>query len=92
MAHTLDLSAKPVAPPAPVNITGLTREGLTQALIASGVVEERKARMRMQQMWRWMHHYGVTDFDLMTDIAKDQRALFHDKFTLARPEVVERQV
>ncbi|MGZ3298102.1 MAG: 23S rRNA (adenine(2503)-C(2))-methyltransferase RlmN [Asticcacaulis sp.] len=92
MAHTLDLSAKPVAPPAPVNITGLTREGLTQALIASGVVEERKARMRMQQMWRWMHHYGVTAFDLMTDIAKDQRALFHDKFTLARPEVVERQV
>ncbi len=91
MAHTLDLSPKASAPSL-VNITGLTREGLIQALVDSGVVEARKAKMRMQQMWRWMHHYGVTDFDLMTDIAKDQRALFHDKFTLARPEVVERQV
>ncbi len=91
MAHTLDLSAKPL-PVAAVNITGLTRDELTQALIDSGVVEPRKAKMRMQQMWRWMHHYGVTDFDLMTDIAKDQRALFHDKFILGRPEVVERQV
>jgi 23S rRNA (adenine2503-C2)-methyltransferase len=90
LAHTLDLSAKPS--PSLVNITGLTRAGLTQALIDSGVVEARKAKMRMQQMWRWMHHYGVVDFDLMTDIAKDQRALFTDKFTLARPEVVERQV
>ena len=91
MAHTLDLSAKPLSP-SPVNITGLTREGLLEALIASGVVEERKAKMRMQQMWRWMHHYGVTDFDQMTDIAKEQRALFKDRFTLQRPEIVERQI
>ena len=91
MAHTLDLSSKP-ADTAPVNITGLTRDELTQALIDSGVVEPRKANMRMQQMWRWMHHYGVTDFDLMTDIAKDQRALFPEKFTLSRPEIVERQI
>jgi 23S rRNA (adenine2503-C2)-methyltransferase len=90
LAHTLDLSAKPA--PSLVNITGLTRAGLTQALIESGVVEARKAKMRMQQMWRWMHHYGVTDFDLMTDIAKEQRALFHDRFTLQRPEIIERQI
>ncbi|ESQ90342.1 50S rRNA methyltransferase [Asticcacaulis sp. AC460] len=91
MAHTLDLSAKP-ATPALINITGLTRDGLMRALVDSGVVEERKAKMRMQQVWRWVHHYGFTDFDLMTDIAKDQRALFKDKFTLARPEIVERQI
>ena len=91
MAHTLDLSQKP-APTQLVNITGLTREGLTQALIDSGVVEARKARMRMQQIWRWVHHYGFTDFDLMTDIAKEQRALFREKFTLMRPEIVERQI
>jgi 23S rRNA (adenine2503-C2)-methyltransferase len=90
VAHTLDLSAKPSS--SPVNITGLTREGLVEALIASGSVEPRKAKMRMQQIWRWIHHYGVTDFDLMTDIAKDQRALFKDHFTLARPEIVERQI
>ena len=92
MAHTLDLSPKSPALPALVNITGLTRDGLTQALVESGVVEARKAKMRMQQIWRWVHHYGVVDFDLMTDIAKEQRALFKDKFTLARPEIVERQI
>ncbi|EGF92947.1 radical SAM superfamily protein [Asticcacaulis biprosthecium C19] len=92
MAHTLDLSSKPATQPVLVNITGLTRDGLVRALLESGVVEERKAKMRMQQIWRWIHHYGVTDFDLMTDIAKDQRALFADRFTLARPEIVERQI
>lgn len=91
MAYTLDLSAKPAAS-AKVNITGLTRDGLIAALKESGVVEERKARMRAQQIWRWVHHYGFTDFDKMTDIGKDQRGPLAEKFTLARPEVVERQV
>ncbi|MFT4076547.1 MAG: 23S rRNA (adenine(2503)-C(2))-methyltransferase RlmN [Asticcacaulis sp.] len=91
MAHTLDLSAKPTAATL-VNITGLTRNELMQALVESGVVEARKAKMRMQQIWRWVHHYGFTDFDLMTDIAKDQRALLKEKFSLARPEIVERQI
>ncbi|ADU12441.1 23S rRNA (adenine(2503)-C(2))-methyltransferase RlmN [Asticcacaulis excentricus] len=91
MAYTLDLSAKP-ATSAKVNITGLTRDGLIAALKESGVVEERKAKMRAQQIWRWVHHYGFTDFDKMTDIGKDQRGPLSEKFTLARPEVVERQV
>ncbi|WP_443749413.1 23S rRNA (adenine(2503)-C(2))-methyltransferase RlmN [Asticcacaulis solisilvae] len=92
MAHTLDLSVKPAAEPALINITGLTREGLVEVLVSSGAVEPRKAKMRMQQVWRWMHHYGFTSFDQMTDIAKEQRAVFAEKFTLARPEIVERQI
>jgi len=91
VAYTLDLSAKPAAS-AKVNITGLTRDGLIAALKESGVVEERKAKMRAQQIWRWVHHYGFTDFEKMTDIGKDQRGPLADAFTLARPEVVERQV
>jgi len=96
LAHTLDLSVKSAASSlvniTGQNLTGLTREGLMQALVDSGVVEARKAKMRMQQIWRWVHHYGFTDFDLMTDIAKDQRALLREKFSLARPEIVERQI
>ena len=91
MAHTLDLSVKP-ASTSLLNITGLTRAGLAQALTESGVVEDRKAKMRATQIWRWVHHYGFTDFDKMTDIAKEQRASLAQTFTLARPEVVERQV
>ncbi|WKL57862.1 23S rRNA (adenine(2503)-C(2))-methyltransferase RlmN [Asticcacaulis sp. ZE23SCel15] len=92
MAYTLDLSSKPVAAPARVNITGLTRKGLIEALAESGVVEQRKAKMRATQIWRWVHHFGVTSFDLMTDIAKDQRGPLAEKFSLDRPEIIERQI
>jgi 23S rRNA (adenine2503-C2)-methyltransferase len=93
---TLDLSraAAPSAttPAAPVNLTGLTREGLREALVAAGVCPPEKAKMRASQVWRWIHHYGVTDFALMSDVAKETRARLTEAFTLARPEIVERQV
>lgn len=96
MSVTLDLSraAAPAAttPAAPVNLTGLTREGLREALIAAAICPPEKAKMRAAQVWRWIHHYGVTDFALMSDVAKETRAKLAEAFTLARPEIVERQV
>jgi 23S rRNA (adenine2503-C2)-methyltransferase len=91
---TLDLSRAPQAPSAPAlaNLVGLTRAELVQALIDAEVVRPDKAKMRATQLWRWIHHYGVTDFAAMTDVAKETRAALVEKFTLARPEVVERQV
>ncbi|MFZ3007733.1 MAG: 23S rRNA (adenine(2503)-C(2))-methyltransferase RlmN [Phenylobacterium sp.] len=93
MGVTLDLSraTKPAAPVKP-NLCGLTRKGLVETLIAADVVPAPKARMRAGQMWRWIHHYGVTDFEAMTDIAKETRAVLAQAFSLARPEIVERQV
>jgi 23S rRNA (adenine2503-C2)-methyltransferase len=90
---TLDLSRAP-GPVVAVkpNLSGLTRKGLVEALIAAEVVRPDKAKMRATQLWRWIHHYGLTDFDQMTDIAKETRALLADAFVLARPEVVERQI
>jgi 23S rRNA (adenine2503-C2)-methyltransferase len=95
---TLDLSrapARPMAattPTAPTNLTGLSRTELAAALVDAGVVPKEKAKMRASQLWRWMHHYGVTDFAQMTDVAKETRAALAGAFSLARPEVVERQV
>ncbi len=91
MGATLDLSRATVAA-APVNLSGLTREGLRAALVEAGVCPPEKARMRASQVWRWIHHYGVTDFALMSDVAKETRARLAEAFTLARPQVVERQV
>lgn len=93
MGVTLDLSRAP-GPVVAVkpNLSGLTRKGLVEALIAADVVRPDKAKMRATQLWRWIHHYGLTDFDQMTDIAKETRALLADAFVLARPEVVERQI
>ena len=94
MGVTLDLSRAPataLAPKAP-NLTGLSRQELAVALVEAGAVPPEKAKMRATQVWRWLHHYGVTDFDKMTDIAKEQRAKLVEAFSLDRPEVVERQV
>jgi len=90
---TLDLS-RTAATAAPVrpNLSGLTRKALADALVEAGVVRPDKARMRASQLWRWIHHYGVTDFSAMTDVAKETRAALAEAFSLARPEVVERQV
>ncbi|WP_091742152.1 23S rRNA (adenine(2503)-C(2))-methyltransferase RlmN [Phenylobacterium immobile] len=96
MSVSLDLTrAAPAATahaPKLANLTGLTRAGLAQALVAADVVRPEKAKMRATQLWRWMHHYGVTDFANMTDVAKETRGALAQHFTLARPEIVERQV
>jgi 23S rRNA (adenine2503-C2)-methyltransferase len=91
LGATLDLArAAPVV--APVNLSGLTRKQLAAALAESGVVPETKAKMRAGQLFRWIHFRGVTDFDQMTDVAKDMRAALKARFTLSRPQIVERQI
>ncbi|WP_421730853.1 23S rRNA (adenine(2503)-C(2))-methyltransferase RlmN [Brevundimonas sp.] len=93
MSITLDLTRSTASPKsAPVNLAGLTRTGLRDALVAGGICDAGKARMRATQIWRWIHHHGLTDFDQMSNIDKATRAALSDTFTLARPEIVERQV
>ncbi|MBW3559108.1 MAG: 23S rRNA (adenine(2503)-C(2))-methyltransferase RlmN [Proteobacteria bacterium] len=88
--QTLDLARpKLVAPP---NLAGLTRPQLAQALVEAEVCAPEKARMRASQLWRWIHHFGATDLDRMTDVSKEMRVKLAERFTLARPEVVDRQV
>ena len=76
---------------APDHISGLTRGQLRAALVDSGAVGERVARMRAQQAFVWMHKHGVSDFAAMTNIAKEARAALAERFNLRRPEIVERQ-
>ncbi len=94
---TLDLVRRPAPAPAVQgtglrNLAGLTRPELATALIEAGAVTPDKARMRAAQLWRWIHHFGVTDFERMSDISKDMRATLADRFVVSRPEIVERQV
>jgi 23S rRNA (adenine2503-C2)-methyltransferase len=91
---SIDLSHRPAAPAVASvrNLAGLTRLELAATLVESGAVPEAKARMRASQLWRWIHHYGVTGFDRMSDISKELRADLAQYFVVARPEVVERQL
>ena len=78
-------------PDGPVNLVGLTREGMREALIAAGT-PEKQAKMRVGQIWQWIYQWGVRDFDAMTNLAKAYRADLDEKFVIALPEVVTRQV
>ncbi|MBV9994706.1 MAG: 23S rRNA (adenine(2503)-C(2))-methyltransferase RlmN [Caulobacteraceae bacterium] len=73
------------------NLSGLTRPQLQAGLAQAGVVAPDKARMRASQLWRWIHHHGVTDFEAMTNVAKETRTALAAQFTLARPQVTSRQ-
>ena len=93
MSTELDLSrrAETVSAPQPVNLAGLSLPRIRERLEEIGV-EKRKVKMRANQIWRWMHHYGVTDFDAMTDVAKDMRAKLAVDHVLERPEITEHKV
>ncbi len=43
-------------------------------------------------MWNWIYVHGARDFGVMTNLAKDFRALMERRFSLARPEIVEEQI
>jgi 23S rRNA (adenine2503-C2)-methyltransferase len=75
-----------------LNLAGLTRGQLSAALVEGEICPPEKARMRTTQMWRWMHNAGVTSFDGMTDIDKVTRGRLAERFEVARPQVVEKQV
>lgn len=78
-------------PEGPVNLVGLTREQLRDTLIEAGT-PEKQAKMRVGQIWQWIYHWGVRDFEGMTNLSKAYRADLAEKFVIAVPEVVTRQV
>ena len=85
--------------PAPVHaeispkecLVGLDRAALAERLAALGV-PERQQRMRVRQLWSWIYVRGATNFERMTDIAKELRGTLDTHFTLTRPEIVTEQV
>ena len=74
-----------------VNLVGLTRDKLREALIAAGT-PEKQAKMRTGQIWQWIYQWGVRDFAQMTNLAKPYRAMLAENFSVEIPEVVSRQV
>ncbi len=73
------------------NLVGLTRAQMGQALAAAGTAE-KQVKMRVGQVWQWIYYWGIREFDQMTNLAKDYRALLAENFTVELPQVVTRQV
>ena len=78
-------------PEVPVNLIGLTRDGMRAALIAAGT-PEKQAKMRVTQIWQWIYIWGARDFDVMTNLAKGYRAELAQHFVIELPEVVRRDI
>jgi 23S rRNA (adenine2503-C2)-methyltransferase len=94
MTIALDLSTVPnlrPAVPGKQPLVGLSRAKMAEALVGAGLAE-RDAKMRASQLWNWIYHRGLTDFERMTNIQKDVRRALAEKFELSRPEIVSEQV
>ena len=91
MTVALDLSPANPNAARQLNLGGLTRAQISEALVERGVATPPQAKMRAGQIWGWVQHHGLTSFDGMSNIAKETRAALADRFTLMRPQVTERQ-
>jgi 23S rRNA (adenine2503-C2)-methyltransferase len=65
-----------------VNLVGLSRAELA-AEMAAFSAEPFRAR----QLWHWIYHRGVTDFAVMTSLAKPFRERLAARYELRRPEI-----
>ena len=74
-----------------VDLVGLTRDEVREALVAAGM-EPKQAKLRGKQIFHWIYNRGATEFAQMTDIAKAQHPWLEERFVVGRPGVVEAQV
>ncbi len=73
-----------------IDLIGLPRADIA-ALFAEAGLDPKAAKLRAKQVFHWLYHRGVTDFDAMTDIAKTMRPWLTERFVIGRPEIVEAQ-
>ncbi|MEY4159628.1 MAG: rRNA ((2503)-C(2))-methyltransferase RlmN [Pseudomonadota bacterium] len=70
-----------------VEITGLPRTAIADLFVSAGL-DSKAAKLRAKQVYHWLYHRGVTEFEAMTDIAKTMRPWLAERFVIARPEIV----
>ena len=72
------------------DLLGLPRERIRD-LFAQAGLDAKQAKLRAKQVFHWLYHRGVTEFEAMTDIAKTMRPWLAERFVIGRPNVVEAQ-
>jgi len=73
-----------------VDLIGLPKERIAELFGEAGL-DAKQARLRAKQVFHWLYHRGVTEFEAMTDIARTMRPWLSERFVIGRPEVVEAQ-
>ena len=73
-----------------IDLLGLPKKQIASLFEDAGL-DKKQAKLRAKQVYRWIYHRGVSDFEAMTDIAKTMRPWLTERFVIARPEVIEAQ-
>jgi 23S rRNA (adenine2503-C2)-methyltransferase len=72
------------------DLLGLPKKRIAELFESAGL-DAKAAKLRAKQVYHWLYHRGVTDFDAMTDIAKTMRPWLAERYVVGRPEIVEAQ-
>ncbi len=73
-----------------VDLMGIPRTRIREIFAEAGL-DDRQAKLRAKQVYHWLYHRGVTEFEAMTDIAKTMRPWLTERFVIGRPNIVEAQ-
>ncbi|MFM2370930.1 MAG: hypothetical protein RIS85_652, partial [Pseudomonadota bacterium] len=73
-----------------IDLIGLPRLKIAEIFAEAGL-DTKAAKLRAKQVYHWLYHRGVTEFDAMTDIAKTMRPWLAERFVIGRPDIVEAQ-
>ena len=71
-----------------VDVIGLSQIEIRDLMKDAGL-DEKQAKLRSKQLFHWLYHRGVTEFDQMTDLGKTLRPWLAERFVVGRPEIVE---
>jgi 23S rRNA (adenine2503-C2)-methyltransferase len=74
-------------PPPPTTADG-RRDlvGMDRVELAAELAEIGEKPFRAKQLWHWIYHQGVTDFSLMSTIARPLQEKLAERFVIGRPE------
>lgn len=76
-----EVAISPTVPSA--NLLGMTRAQMAEFMVSLG-----EKPFRAQQLMKWIHHRGVSDFDAMTDIGKGLRERLKSLAEVRPPQVI----
>lgn len=79
--------ARDASPVAPAQLLGMDLSALQQWCADQG-----QKPFRARQLMRWLHQRGVSDFESMTDLARDFRAVLAERAVVAAPQVLSDRI
>jgi len=74
-------------PAGKINLLGLTQEGMESFFESLG-----EKRFRAGQIMKWIHHFGVDDFDAMSNVGKVLREKLKAVAEIRAPEIVSQDI